>query len=156
MQPILWCQVVDVESNDLSGRVTESLHPSYGTAVKMTLWLCPFAVAVRVALPIALAVAVIVTEGDPAGTVIVGGSKITLELSLASVTVNPLDGAGPLRVKVMAMVSPTLTDPESRLILLNAIGTTIKVALFLTPLTVAEIVTDCEPVTANVVTVNVA
>ena len=52
--------------------------------------------------------------------------------------------------------SLTLTEAESTLILLKAIGPTDKTAVFLTLFTVAEIATDCDPVTVNVVMGNVA
>lgn len=70
-------------------------------------------------------------------------------------TAKPFAVAGAFSSTVISTESPVLTEAASTPILLKAIGTTDKIAVFFTPFTVAEIVTDCDPVTANVPTGNV-
>lgn len=119
-------------------------------AVKLTL----LAEAVRLAVPAAFAVTVIVFDEVPAAIVMVGGRLTTAGLLLDKFIVRPPDGAGPLSVIVKIADPETLTFAGSTLTPLNATGTTIKVEVFLTPLSVAEITTERAAVTGVVVIAN--
>lgn len=92
-------------------------------------------------MPGAAAVTLIVIEEAPPAIVMPVGTLTTVGALLDKAIANPPDGAGPLRVKVMTVESPTLIPVGAALMALNAIGATVKVALFLTPLRVAEMVT---------------
>ena len=112
--------------------------------------------AVTLVVPGALAGAVIVIENVPAGILTLAGTLTIVELLLDKETAKPAGGAGPLRVTVKKVESPTLMLAGFAPIPLKATGTTDNVALFLTPLRVAEMVADCEAVTVLVVIAKVA
>jgi hypothetical protein len=78
-------------------------------------------------------------------------------LLLESVTTRPPGPAGLLTVAVPAEVLPPVTPAgTSEIELSTGTGFTVSVAVFVTPLYTAEIVTDVDVVTTVVVTVNVA
>lgn len=90
----------------------------------------------------------------PAATVTEGGT-VAAVLLLASVTTAPPAGAGPLSVTVLAVVeTPPRTDAGDSVTAEGAGGNTVKVAVTVFPLYVAEIVTGVFAETAVVVIVN--
>jgi hypothetical protein len=85
---------------------------TYGVTVSDAVFLCPAYEAEMGTVTFAdtcLVFAVNVAEFTPAGTVSVGGTRITAVLPLASVTTAPPAGAGPLRVTVPCEAVPPLT-----------------------------------------------
>ena len=107
-------------------------------------------------VPSTLADTVIVIEDAAAGIVTLAGTLRAVGLLLDKDTTNPAVGAGPLSVTVIIVVSPTRMLAGFAPTPLKANGTTDNVALFLTPLRVAEMVADCEVVTVVVVIAKVA
>jgi hypothetical protein len=95
----------------------------------------------------------------PAGTVTLEGTAATEVLLLLRVTVAPPVGAGPLSVTVPVELFPPLTEvglSVSEESVTAAVGVTVRDAVLVAPLSVAEMVTDCVEVTMWVETENVA
>jgi hypothetical protein len=90
-----------------------------------------------------------------AGTVTEAGTPAADELPLSDTTTPPL-GAGPLNVTVPWEMIPPTTLAGFAESVFNAAGSTVSVAVFVTPLKTAEIVTGVELATGVVVIVNVA
>ncbi len=115
-------------------------------------------VAVMVALPEALAPAVILKlpEVWPAGIETEAGT-VTCALLLTSDTVAPFEPAAPLSDTLQMMVAPGAIVPAEQVTAeREAAGWTVSTAVCVTPADVAEIVTLCELVTTVVATVKVA
>jgi len=102
-----------------------------------------------------LAHTVRVIEEVPCAIVMLVGTLTTAGSLLERAITNPPEGAGALSVTVRTAEAPTATFGRSTLIPLKAIGTTVRVAVFLTP-SVAEITTARATVTALVVTAKAA
>ena len=142
-------------TTDVGDRATES--NATGLTVRMAVLVTPLYVAEIVTMVVTETnEVVIVKTGDavaPAATVTEAGTPTPGSL-LVKLTRMPPAGAGPLRFTLLDVVGiPATTDVGDRATESNATGLTVKMAVLVTPLYVAEIVTVLVVETNDVVIV---
>ncbi len=129
-----------------------------GLSVRMAVLVTPLYIAEIVTDTVAeTAEVVIVNAGDavaPAATVTETGTP-TPELLLVRLTMTPPAGAGPVRFTLFNVVgTPPTVEVGDSATESNATGLTVRMAVLVTPLYTAEIVTDTVAGTTEVVIVN--